>query len=70
MQLHFKNKKLPILIGLFLILVIIVLPTGTPEDFITTVPIIGIFGWKIYVIVALILVIGLLIIMSNLKENK
>ena len=39
-----------------IVLAFIILPTGTPEDLITTVPLFGAVGWKKYLIIAVIAV--------------
>ena len=43
-----KLKKL----GIFGVLAFIILPTGTPEDLVTTIPLIAYLGLEIYLVVA------------------
>ena len=48
------NKRLIILI--LIIIAVIWLPTFTPEDLFTSIPILRYFGWKIFIAVGLILI--------------
>lgn len=34
-----------------IVLAIVILPTGTPEDAFTTVPLLGVIGWKKYLVI-------------------
>lgn len=52
-----KAKYRRILYVLALMLLIIILPTGTPEDIPTTVLIISVFGWKTYLLLACLAII-------------
>lgn len=51
------NKKFWLI--LLIIVAYIWIPIGTPDDLITTVPIIMFFGWKIFLIVTAILLFAL-----------
>jgi len=53
------------LIGLT-VLVLIVLPSGTPDDSFTTIPLIALLGWKYFILVGIILVLFII----NFKSIK
>lgn len=64
------NNKIFIWIIISIVLIaLIILPTFTPEDLFTTVPIFGAFGWNKFLIIAgitlLLLGIALLIAYNN-----
>src|SRR3990167_7216857 len=50
-----KRRKLSFSLILLGIALYIFIPTGTPDDLITTLPLIRMFGWKIYLTITLIL---------------
>lgn len=64
-----NSKTLLWIVVIIVVLALIILPTFTPEDLITTVPIFGIVGWKKFAIIAgitlLILGLALLIAYNN-----
>lgn len=64
-----KNKKAIVAIVIVVIIVsLIVLPTGTPEDLVTTVPLFAALGWKEFLIIAAIAGIFLIIALSVLQN--
>lgn len=64
-----NSKTLLWIVVIIVVLALIILPTFTPEDFVTTVPLLGIVGWKKFAIIAgitlVILSIALLIAYNN-----
>lgn len=49
------------LIAILIVIALIVLPTGTPEDIPTTLAIIRVGGWKLYLLLAGIVILLLVI---------
>ena len=48
------RKLKALLVTLVVLLALIVLPTGTPEDLFTTILFMHVLGWKTYILLALI----------------
>ena len=57
-----RRRRVNLFWILFIILVLIVLPTGTPEDLVTTVVLINVLGAKGYVLLALFLIFLMLLL--------
>ena len=52
---HLKHPHIKIVVGTTLFIIgIILAPSGTPEDLITTVPLIAIFGLQTYTLIAMV----------------
>lgn len=65
------NNKIFIWIIISIVLIaLIILPTFTPEDLFTTVPIFGAFGWKKFFIIAGIALVLLGIALLIAYHNK
>lgn len=64
------DKKLIWIIIAVLIIAWIILPTGTPEDLVTTVPLLGAVGWKKFLIIAFITLALLAIVLIIIHNNK
>ena len=62
-----KIKRHHILLSIAIIIALVILPTGTPEDIPTTFLILKIFGWKGYVLLALF---SLLLLIWARHEEK
>jgi len=64
------RKLKALLVTLVVLLALIVLPTGTPEDLVTTVLFIQVLGWKTYLLIALITLLLILLILPRKKIRK
>lgn len=66
-----NSKTLLWIVVVIVVVAFIILPTFTPEDLVTTVPILGVVGWKKFIIIAgitiLVLAFTLLIAYNNPK---
>lgn len=64
-----SSKTLLWIVVVIVVLALIILPTFTPEDLFTTVPIFGALGWRKFIILAgitlLILGVALLVAYNN-----
>ena len=65
-----SRKTKALLVTLVIILALIILPTGTPEDLVTTLVFIQLLGWKLYLIMAIITLILLLLIVDKRHLKK
>lgn len=64
-----RHKKAIVAIIIIVIIIsLVVLPTGTPEDLVTTVPLFAALGWKEFLIIASIAGIFLIIALSALQN--
>lgn len=61
-----NSKTLLWIIVIIVVLALIILPTFTPEDLFTTVPLFGAFGWRKFAILAgvTLLILGLALIIA------
>lgn len=64
-----KGRKITFFFIALLLLVIIFLPTGI-DDAYTTIPLLALLGWKIYLVIALVVLILFLIFMKKLIKMK
>lgn len=68
-----KSKTLLWIVVVIIVVALIILPTFTPEDLVTTVPIFGAVGWKKFSIIATITLLTLgaaILIAYNNQEIK
>lgn len=64
------TKTLFYIIIAIIVIAFIILPTFTPEDIFTTVPILGAVGWHKYLIIALISIVLVIISFIVINNNK
>jgi len=64
-----NHKTLAIVLIVIIVISLVVLPTGTPEDIITTAPILGAIGWKKFFILSMILLVFLIIAISIIRNK-
>ena len=60
-----KRRKSSLIFWLLVILALIVLPTGTPEDLVTSVPLIMILGFEGYLLLCLIVLILIILFLPK-----
>jgi len=69
-----KNGKITLIVSLLVLLglAFIILPTGTIEDLVTTLPLIMVIGWKGYMVVVavLLVVIGVVLALCRKETRK
>ncbi|MEA3248160.1 MAG: hypothetical protein U9Q73_00465 [Nanoarchaeota archaeon] len=62
-----KKRIFPIAIISLVILALIFLPTGIDDAF-TTLPLLALLGWKIYLTITLIIIVFLIIFFKHVKK--
>lgn len=65
-----SKKALLYIVIAIIVVAFIILPTFTPEDLFTTVPILGAVGWKKYLIIAIISIAFVLLAFVIINNNK
>ena len=68
MKMKVTRKKFS-LAALAFVIALIVLPTGTPEDLFTSVPLLLFVGWKVFLILCAIALIALLLVKNKKRRN-
>ena len=67
---RFRLKSKHFIYLLIFVIAFIILPTGTPEDLFTTVLFIYFFGWKAYLLMALVVILLVLIALPKKYRRK
>lgn len=65
-----SKKTLLWIVIIILVVAFIILPTATPEDLFTTVPILGAVGWHKYLIIAVIAIALAALAFIIINHNK
>jgi len=63
-----KRRGFGLWIFFLIVLAFIILPTGTPEDLVTTVPLIAFLGMSMYI--NLVLALAIVIVLSFMVSSK